>query len=84
MTTPRAFVSSEGFLLGTLGENWPLISFPCGWGHIQTFLQSLCGIERSPCEVLGCSTKTLNFQQYHLLLFSPIQYRELVLFLNAY
>ncbi len=51
MTTLRAFVSSEGFLLRTLGENCPLISFPGEWGHIQTSLQSLCGIERSQSEV---------------------------------
>src|SRR4028118_2101107 len=45
MTTPRAFVSSEGFLLRSLGENCPLISLPGEWGHIQTSLQSLrCSI----------------------------------------
>jgi hypothetical protein len=37
--------------LRTLGENCPLISFPGEWGHIQTSLQSLCGIERSQSEV---------------------------------
>jgi len=61
MTTLRAFVNSEGFLLRTLRENCPLISFPSEWGHIQTSLQSLCGIERSQSEVVGCSTKALNY-----------------------
>jgi hypothetical protein len=36
MTTPRAFVSSEGFLLRTLRENCPLTSFHGEWGHKYT------------------------------------------------